>query len=147
MAARGSAAIPWDDRDVLRLSMTTAIGFAAIAAAWFFSSGSASTGTQALWLNIGVAGSVVAGLGNCVWLLRGRRAVGERRADLVSLGPAASSVTPIRTSVSDTLTMPLGVVRAEGMRKVHRPDCPLVVGKRLEPANPGDGDSCGVCAP
>ncbi|MPY81559.1 MAG: hypothetical protein GEV04_24940 [Actinophytocola sp.] len=126
-------------------------GLVAIAASWFFSSGSASTGIQALWLNIGVAGAVIAGIGNCVWLLRGRRAVGQRRTELISLGRdrdfGSSAGTVPTPDVTDTLSMPLGVVRAAGMHKIHRQDCPLLAGKRFEPVDLRDGEPCGVCEP
>lgn len=143
----GSVAwMPWADTDVLWLCVTSTIGIVAITTSWYGISGSASTGTQALWLNIGVSGAVIAALGNCVWLLRGRRAVGQRRAGLVSLAPVTPSGA-LGMPMEDTVTMPLGWVRVEGTRKVHRVDCPLMSGKAVELAGPGDGDPCGVCVP
>lgn len=140
---------PWTDADVLRLCVASAVGLIAIVATWYWISGSANTGTQALWLNIGVAGVVISALGNGVWLLRGRRAVGERRAELVSLQavetPAELAPDPARSSASSTTT--LGLVRAVGMTHVHVEECPLVAGKAVQPAALGEGDPCGVCLP
>lgn len=140
--------MPWGDRDVMRLCVTSAIGLVAITVAWYGISGSAYTGTQALWLNIGIAGAVISALGNAVWLMRGRREVGRRRVELVSSRQDEATIEPSpRVAVEYTLTMPLGMVRAEGMSRVHRADCPLVAGKSWEPANIGDGEPCGVCVP
>lgn len=150
MTAPRSPSIPWSESDVLRLCLTTAVGLVVISLTWYGVSGSADTGRQALWLNVGVAGVVISALGNCIWLLRGRRAVGERRADLISLEVPEVVIEPVADRASghaETLTIPLGIVRAEGMSRVHRPDCPLVVGKPVLPASLGDGDACGVCAP
>jgi hypothetical protein len=146
-----SAPIPWTESDVLRLCTTSAVVLIGIVTSWYGGSGSASTGTQALWFNIGIAGLVIASLGNALWLLRGRGAIGLRRAKLVSLevsqGPAVETESASASVADDTLTMPLGVVRTEGMRHLHRPDCPMVRGKTVEPADPGDGVPCGVCQP
>lgn len=133
----GTPVQPWEDGHVLQLCATSALGLVAIVVGWYGASGSALVDRQTLWLNLGVAGTVVAALGNCVWLLRGRGAVGARRRQLVSMAPSPSS-PPAASGGA-------GLVRASGMARVHRADCPLVAGKKVRKAVTADGDACGVC--
>lgn len=139
----------WRDSDVVMVSVTALIGVIAIIAAWFGASGSSSLTRQSLWLNLAVAGFAVASVGLCLWLMRGRRAVGERRVSLVALDPVDDErdhppALPRRSPID---TASLELVRAPGMRRVHDPACPLVAGKRVEPASLRDGAPCAVCTP
>lgn len=138
----------WRDSDVVMVSVTALLGLIAIIGAWFGASGASATTQQAAWLNIAVAGFAVSGVGLCLWLMRGRRAIGERRVALVSLDPVDDEppAVPFQRPAGDA-TAPLGLVRAVGMRRVHELNCPLVAGKRVEPASLGDGDPCSVCRP
>ncbi|MGP3923304.1 hypothetical protein [Streptomyces sp. 8N616] len=152
MSGAGRRPEPWRDGDVLTVCATTLIGLAVIVAAWFGASGTVSAPRQAAWLNVGVAGFAVSAGGLCLWLLRLRRAVGERRVALISLAPQEDSEEASRTAASprparpaDT-TVPLPLVRAAGMARLHHPDCPLVAGKDVTPAGLDDGEPCGVCA-
>lgn len=140
--------MPWGEADVLRLCSTWTIGLVSITVSWYGISGSGDTSLQALWFNIGIAGAVISALGNGVWLLRGRRAVGDRRAALVSL-EVPTPVTQARSvaAPSRAATDAHELVRVAGMTRVHRVVCPLVVGKRCEPARLDDGEPCGVCSP
>lgn len=127
------------------LVATALAGGIAIAIAWFGASGSAAVTQQVGWLNLGIGGFVVFAGGNCLWLLRVRRAVGARRAALISLEPdEPDPVSAPAVPVMDA-TVSWGLVRGAGMRKLHYPDCPLVVGKHLEPAALAEGELCGVC--
>lgn len=146
MTGRGGWA--WRDGDVVLLVLTAVLGLVAIIGAWFGASGATTLARQAVWLEAAMGGFAVAGVGMCLWIMRGRRAIGERRAALVSLAPEQddpSEPAPVRRT--GDMTAPLHLVRAEGMRRVHSPDCPLVAGKAVWPADLGDGDPCTVCKP
>ncbi|MGD6748128.1 hypothetical protein ACOKM3_40520 [Streptomyces sp. BH106] len=151
MSGVDARAVPWRDRDVVTVCGTSLAGLALIVTAWFGASATVSTARQAAWLNLGVAGFAVGAGGFCLWLLRARRALGERRVSLIALAPVdddgdARPGPARRTgSTDDTLALPL--VRAAGMDRPHRPDCPLVAGKEVTPAAVGTGEPCGVCAP
>lgn len=138
----------WRDSDLVVVSITALLGLIAIIAAWFGASGSHSLTQQAMWLNLAVAGFAVSSVGLCLWLMRGRRAIGERRVALVSLDPVEDepASAPVRRPAAGS-TASFDLVRAPGMRRVHDPACPLVAGKPVERANPGDGEPCAVCAP
>ncbi|MPY78427.1 MAG: hypothetical protein GEV04_08000 [Actinophytocola sp.] len=133
---------PWRDADVIAVCLTALIGVVMIVAAWFGAASAATLTQQAVWGTLAVGGLIVVGVGLSLWLLRLRRAIGYRRASLVSLEPPAAQEPAPR---QDTATLPL--VRAHGMRKVHDPACPLVAGKDVEPASLGDGEPCAVCQP
>lgn len=133
---------PWRDADVISVCLTALVGVIMIVAAWFGAAGAASLTQQAGWATLAVAGLGVSGIGLCLWLLRLRRTIGQRRASLVSLDAPAEPL-PAHSPRHDTASLPL--VRAAGMRKVHDPGCPLVAGKDAEPAALGDGEPCAVC--
>lgn len=142
---------PWRDSEVILVAVTAVIGVTAIGGGWFGSSRTDSLVPATVWLNLAVAGFVIAAAGNCVWLLRLRRAVGERRISLISLdiAPPQVGATPESrgtASRSTQSTATFQLVRVTGTTKVHFADCPLVSGKRLEAAAVGDGQPCGVCA-
>ncbi|WP_034269056.1 hypothetical protein [Haloechinothrix halophila] len=137
---------PWRDADLISVFLTALIGVVMIVAAWFGAAGAASLTQQAAWATLAVGGLVVSGIGLSLWLLRLRRAIGQRRVGLISLDPpAAAEPAPQPMPRHDTASLPL--VRAEGMRKVHDPGCPLVAGKDVTPAAFGDGEPCAVCQP
>lgn len=142
MTAVGRRAEPWHDRDLLMVCGTTLAGLALLVTAWFGAGGTASVVLQTAWLNLAVAGFAISSIGQCLWLLRARRAVGERRIALISL-------TPREEDPYETKPLPrtaTGLVRAAGMVKLHRPDCALLAGKDVTGAAAGDGELCGVCA-
>ncbi|MBA0126552.1 hypothetical protein H0B56_13455 [Haloechinothrix sp. YIM 98757] len=139
---QGARHLAWRDGDIVTLAVTALVGPIAIAAAWAGAERAGSALARAGWLQVGVAGFAIFAGGVCLWLLRGRRAVGERRAALISLEQRAADV-PRTTHATGTESPEL--VRAEGMARVHRPGCPLVAGKHVDPASPGDGRSCEVC--
>lgn len=151
MSGDDARALPWRDSDVVMVSITAFLGLAAIGGAWFGASGSVSVSGQMAWLNLAVGGFVIAAVGSCLWLLRLRRAVGERRIGLVALdtGPDVTDdhhhgPAP-RPRGSGTSTDTLRLVRGPEMNRVHYADCPLVAGKPVESATVADGEPCGVC--
>lgn len=150
MTLQGAGRLAWRDADIVMVSAAALVGVIAIASAWFGAARADSVAAQAAWLQLGVAGFAVFAAGACLWLLRGRRAVGERRSGLISLDdrlvdtiPAESPAAGTRDGPGSTASYEL--VRSVGMTRVHLPECPLVAGKRVEPANLGDGQPCGVC--
>jgi hypothetical protein len=147
---------PWRDGDVVKVSIFALLGLAAIlAAAWLAARDSASLTHQVAWLNLGVAGLMIFGVGNCLWLVAVRGAVAERRASLVWLDSAPDYDFAREDLVGGNgtgqfelaATATWRLVRGAGMSRVHLPDCPLVAGKHVEPAGISDGEPCGVCLP
>ncbi|MBA0125745.1 hypothetical protein H0B56_09355 [Haloechinothrix sp. YIM 98757] len=146
MTGRTGPDWPWRDSDVVMVCLTTIVGAAAFAAGWFGATVSGTVHHQAAWLNLAVGGFATSAVGVSLWLMRGRRAVGERRVALVSIDPPDAEPRPAPGRWPDA-DGTRDLVRAVGMQRVHRPDCPLVAGKQLERADEDDGQPCGVCLP
>jgi hypothetical protein len=151
MTEVGRGAEPWQDRDALMVCGTTLAGLALIVTAWFGAGGTASVARQTAWLNLAVAGFAVSSIGLCLWLLRARRAVGDRRIALISLAPREEQedsyeAKPLRRAGAADGTASPRLVRAAGMVRLHRPNCPLLAGKDVTGAAEEDGELCGVCA-
>jgi hypothetical protein len=116
-----------------------------IFAAWYNASGSDRLSTVVAWVNLGVGGIIVSGTANALWLLAGRRAVGERRRWLL---PEPSEITTDAKPAADVEQLVCGA----GMTRFHRESCLLVEGKPVAPASRqqhlAEGRRpCGVCEP
>jgi hypothetical protein len=140
---------PWRDSEISTTAITVLVGAIAIVAASFSAKHATSLPQQTMWLDVAVAGFAVSATGLGLWLMRGRRAVGERRVSLVSLEPAVPEPAPVRPSPvkRSTRTAPSLFVRVPGTRRLHDRACPLVAGKEVEPAALDTGEPCGVCTP
>lgn len=140
--------IPWRARDLTRWTLGTWVGLIVIVVAWFGASGSAELDVQYRWLNLGVAGAVIVGTANIVWLLNGVRAVRERRHEILAALLAEASPSE---EVPDHLESRDDVlVAAPKMTRYHRADCPLVAGKAAAEAGlrahrAAGRRPCGVC--
>lgn len=149
MTSTGGGRLAWADGDIVMVSLTALVGGIAIVAAWFGAGGTATPSQQGFWLQLAIGGFAVSAAGLSLWLLRGRRAVGERRVALVSLDPGSEppvAEQPGRGARGvSASTAPLGLVRAAGMTHVHHAGCPLMAGKTALSAGLGEGEPCGVC--
>jgi hypothetical protein len=166
-----SAATPgralWGAEDFLRWVLAVGVGGIVIIVAWYMCSGDASFNQQIGPTNIAVAGMVLAGLGNAIWLLRGRRTLGERRRALLGdpypgarMGESMGAVTGVSgaPSPSGAATTLAGMVEPQlfvagaDLALFHRPECALAEGRRWDAATrdeqTGAGRrACGVCRP
>jgi hypothetical protein len=66
----------------MALYLSNVIGAVLLAVAWLGASGSVSLRAQVPWLDAGIAGVIVAAVGDLRWLLAGRRNVGLFRREL-----------------------------------------------------------------
>jgi hypothetical protein len=141
--------LPWTVEDLLRTYLGNAVGLVAVLTSWYGVSGTAVPERSVRWLVIGIGGVITIGTVNGLWLLAGRRAVGERTA-LVTRGveqllPALSAVGP-RPVVTNELSE---FVAVTGGTRYHTPDCQLVAGKTVVHGEQALADRlpCGVCTP
>jgi len=154
----------WGPDDLLRWAFAIFAGATVIGVAWYVCAGDLSLKQQIGPTDAAVAGLLLSGLGNATWLLRGRRAVGERRRTLLP-DPAAQvqRVRQARGSVPAPVLPPNSgaapVIAAEvflagpDMERFHRPNCALAAGRsgwttmtRQEHMAAGR-KPCGVCDP
>jgi hypothetical protein len=135
--------LAWRDLDVTLLVFLDTLGVVAWLTSWAGVHYSESLPHRVAWINLGIAGLIAFGAGNSLWLLRGRRRIGARRAAMVRLDVREVTSGVVRTSAPDSTIQ----VQVPQGRLAHRPDCPLVAGKTVEPAEPDRTDRCQVCLP
>jgi hypothetical protein len=158
-ASASSRPLPWGADDLLRWGITIGIGAIVVGVSWYVCAGEASFGQQVGPADAAIAGLLVAAVGNASWLLKGRRAVGERRRALlpdvepapvapVHVGGTGSFVVePESASETDRF------VAGAGMERYHRADCALASGREGWESLTRDEHKaagrrpCGVCRP
>jgi hypothetical protein len=144
----------WRPEDVLRWSGLAAVGAVMTVTGWYLSAGEVSYRHQTGAIDLAISGCVVAAAAHVVWLMRGRRAIGERRRRV--LGEPVSA--PLATSVfaqwpyEGRRPRSAVIVGGDGLRHFHRSDCPLAA-DRSWPSRPvadqeaAGRTACGVCHP
>jgi hypothetical protein len=145
----GSRPVPWRLGDLLGLWLACSLGAVARLVSWWGASGTAVVTREYAWTVLGIGGAVFVGCGNGLWILSGRRAVGERRRHVLAALDASLPVPATDTEVPHVSNDP---VAATGMSRYHRPDCQLVAGKAVahEPPEVHERHGrrpCGICAP
>jgi hypothetical protein len=119
--------VPWRPGDFFTAYVCAAAGLLVICMAWLGASSSVNVDSQVRWADLGVAGLIVLGTGNILWLLTGRRAVGKLRRDVIAtLGRLEEAADVPAAPVTDGV-----LVSGAGMSLYHRPDCLFVAGKRV----------------
>jgi hypothetical protein len=148
----------WRPEDLLRWGITVGVGGIVIAVAWYVCAGEASFAQQIGPTNAAVAGLLLGGAGNTVWLLKGRRALGERRRALlpdvlVPLGSSSLADDTDAGAVDGVGEQHALYVAGDGMERYHRSTCPLAAGRQGWAAMTADRHeaagrrACGVCLP
>lgn len=125
--AAGRQPYPWVVPDLFRWFFLLALSAVGIVVAWWGVSGTAHTGPQITWVDVGGGALVLGGLGNMTWLLQGRRAVALRRREL--LAGLTDVAVPTASVGADQEAMRVAVA---GAARYHRPDCPAVDGKPVK---------------
>jgi hypothetical protein len=138
---------PWTGDEFVRLMVTNALGLVLIAAGAIEATGSGSAKTNLAWLNLSLAGLIVSGVGNGLWLFRGRQAVTSARVMALSLFMAEPTDIAYEHAGE---TSPL--VSGSEMTRYHRAQCALANGRSLHvasrTAHEADGLlPCEVCNP
>jgi hypothetical protein len=144
-ASRSQSA--WKSDDLVRLVTTTIVAVAVMIIAWRQALGETTLEDQILWANLSVGGMLLAGYGFMSWILRGRRAIGERRRELLGDPVVESSTTE---AIADPHSGVL--VAIDGRRYFHRASCPLTDGRPTDAASQEAHEAagrtaCGVCRP
>lgn len=134
---------PWTRTDVVRTAAVIAVGCLVWAVGWYRVSGEGGFHDQIAPLNVAVFGVVVAGAGQVLWFLGGRRAVDSRRRVLLGDDAAAVEVAAPVSAVDS-------VVGSE--RLYHRADCPMAAGREWPATTREEQERagrvpCGWCEP
>lgn len=121
--------VPWQPGDASRLLLFDVVGGATLVAGWLGTSETAGLGRQLSWVSVAIVGLLIAGTGNVLWLLAGRRTVGLRLRELLADHPM-QEVPVLEVPVSRAGGL---VAVAKGTR-YHTADCLLVRRKTVVPA-------------
>lgn len=136
---------PWTGDDVVRVLAQNTVGFLVLVIAAYLSSRGEDVDRSLLWFNVSLAGLVVGGAANAVWLLRLRRSVGRHR-DLACKRVARRVADRSQaTAVADDSAL----VAAVGQQRFHRSECAFVHDRDLIVVNPESTDlaPCEMCEP
>ena len=129
---RGSAAA------AVALAAASIVG---LAIAWIGASGQTRMEDEVPWLVLGVAAFAGGGLAGALWLGRGLRSIRTERLALRRRLIAMNVGAPTGGTTTSTVR-----VMANGMTRVHRPDCEYVRGKTVREVAPDAAAECVVCA-
>ena len=138
---------PWNRRNLIGFAVATAFGAALLGASYLGVSSEVHLKDQVPFLDLGIAGLLVATVGGVRWLAAVVKAVRVRKAAAVAL--VRSRFGSIEASglagPSDDF------VAAPRMTRYHRPGCSLVVGKDVSAATLAEHSAagrrpCGMCA-
>ena len=147
---RGGRA-PWSNGELVRLIAGVGVGAVVFTVAWVGASGHAELKDQTGWLAVGVAGFFLAVAAQWLWIARGRRALSAHAArvmgEVAALAPVAGAAVPTRPAAAVEQ-----LVAADGMRRYHRPECPIALGRGWSPLSRPAHESagrtaCGICRP
>jgi len=112
------ASAPWRVTDAVTWCALVAGAGVLLLAAWWGASGTAVVHHQVVWLNVGAVSVMLVGTANVLWLLSGRRALGERKRGLLDRVDARFGTH--RAAVLEAACQP---VTAAMMTRYHRPGC------------------------
>lgn len=144
----------WPVGAVTNLYAATLVGLAAVVTGWWGASGAAKVSGQLAWLNVTIAGVVVAGTANVVWILRARRAVGLRARRLVGHLAGDAPHAGVASAEAAAGSPPDGesLLAVSGLGLFHRVGCAMLAGKPAATASSEEHRragraACGVCRP
>jgi hypothetical protein len=138
--------LPWTLADFSQLLRIEIPSLVAIVVCWVGARHTQVWDDQLYWVIGSIAAVLVAGVGWGIWLLVGARALRARQRRLAEIVEGLAATPSVSTIRSGQL------VSARAMLHFHRPDCPLMAGKR---ATVGSAEAhaqsgrvaCGVCQP
>ena len=143
----GGRSTPWTGIDRAVWAAGLAVAAIVWAWAWWQAAGTAQLSHQMPWASGAVGALLLATMANGTWLLRARRRIGLRRLALLADDAGIADDRPADAG------RPGGpLVAAPGLRRYHRPDCPLARGAEFTAAAQAAHETagrmpCGVCRP
>ncbi|MGH9037717.1 MAG: hypothetical protein ACRD0O_18315 [Acidimicrobiia bacterium] len=140
------AGTPWRRPDAVAVVLADALAAVLLLIAWWGASRQVTVDGQAGWTNLGVAGLIVAGIGNGTWILFGRAALRRRTRGIVPGDLAERTVQLAEWRAGNLL------VGSPTLAHFHRSDCPLVSGRAVATSDEAGHrrlgrQPCGMCRP
>lgn len=143
----GASFRPWQGGQLRQFFLFQVVALTLLLIGWFGAAGQVHFADQILFVNLGGAGLILAGLANLVWLLAGRRAVFERLVTLERRGLSSGGLDQrVGSNLAEADTRQVIVADAPTVTRIHIPSCPLIVGKPVtEVEDGGHFVPCEVC--
>ena len=130
----------WTGGTAAVAALLAATSLGGVVLAWVGASGETHLEDEVPWLVIGVVAFALGGVAGAIWLGRGLRSIRTERLALrrrlLAMNVGATGDT---SAGHDTWVI------ANGMTRVHRPDCEDVRGKTVREVAPGTAPACAVC--
>jgi hypothetical protein len=154
---------PWGIDSGIRSSLLTLACGIGLIVTWYGVSGEGVFQDQIPWLSAGIVILMVSLYGQATLILRGRRAIGERRGRLIcdsllTLEPVLAtggasrtlSTSTAPTTSTSTVADIERVVIVDGLTLFHAPDCPMITGRDVRvvtkhAAGTAGLEPCGIC--
>jgi hypothetical protein len=147
--------IPWGTEALARWAVWTVGCGVGLIVVWWEVAGRGVFSAQVGWLSAGIGALMVSLYGHMSLVVRGRRAVGERRSSLISDGviellPAFESVAVRERSEHSKQSIHTVVVVVNGSALYHDPSCPMTTGREVSAMMRAESvavglDGCGIC--
>ena len=149
MNTTGEVLALWGTRPRVALILGNLVALVSMAGAWWAVSGSRSASDQHSLLMVGLAGVVMAGVANGIWLGAGRMAILTARSAILPAPPEGAALDGV-SGVTDIRAEPC--FSGNGMSWYHRSGCLLSVGKSVASATRREHElagrsPCAVCRP
>jgi hypothetical protein len=153
---RFDAVFPWGPQAGLKAAGWTGACLVGLLVAWYEIAGKGVFNDQVGWLSLAIGAVVVELYALSALILRGRRALGERRATLIGdeiaglLGRAVRPAAAASVAPNGSAAGAGQVVVVPGSTLFHRADCPMTAGREGRPLGLADAvrsgaTPCGVC--
>lgn len=146
-----STSSAWSAEDLLRWLVVLVIGVSMVLGAWYVASGQAALGRQVPAVDLAIAGAIVTVSGNAVWLLKGRRRVGQR-TNASSLRAGLLLRTTGQPAIADSRAQADELQWVPGLRYFHKETCVLLKARDSEVAPRDEHElagryPCPICRP
>jgi predicted Co/Zn/Cd cation transporter (cation efflux family) len=147
----GVSESPWRAEDVVRWTSTSLVGVGAVVVAAIGAHSEKLFHSQYSWGVLAVIGMMVGSYAQVIWVLRGRRIVGER-IEVLLRTPNEEQAGITTRLVGTDIEGARSLVAPIGSSLFHRPDCVLSVGRDVVADTRSDHEGagrmpCGVCQP
>lgn len=144
---------PWSAEDLIRWLVLWVIGAIMLVVGWFLASSRATLQAQLVPVDIAIAGAILVCMANVLWLLSGRRAVGERMRQLLApVGELAYARLLLAGQPISKAGDAERLVAGDGLHHFHRETCVMASGRNwpafhLSDEGAADRVPCSVCLP
>lgn len=146
----------WSPREMTRWALVVTAGAVLWIVAWYVASSKINYTQQLPFLDMAIAGLILALGADVTLLMAGRRSVGSRRRFLLGEpgGTGYAEEAPRTAEVYDLTRAPnsAALVGGPSLNRYHRADCPMAAGRDWAPASRWEHEEagrspCGLCKP